>query len=368
MNGARPSQATPLVFLAIGVGAMAATIAGMVTEPERVFQSYLFAYLFWLGLSLGSLAIRMIHCLSGGSWGEFIHEPLLAASRLLPLLALLAIPLGFALPRLFLWAQHSSAHAELIAQKHWYLNYGFFYTRAGIYLALWSIGPFLLDWPRGARWRRRLSAAGLILFAVTTYTAGVDWILALNLQFSSAIFGLIVATGEMLSALALAIVASYLMTRGAPPAAGLSSRFHDLGGLLLMLLLAWSYLAACQFVTVWVADLPREIVWYLPRLDTNWRDFGLVMVAIHFVVPFLLLLSQRLKSSPPGLTMVAALLLAAQLAYEFWQVAPNLRGAGFDFYWSDLPAVAAVGGLWLWLYTRQLRRPAAGTRLEPDYA
>jgi hypothetical protein len=158
------------------------------------------------------------------------------------------------------------------------------------------------------------------------------------------------------------------MTRGAPPAERLSSRFHDLGGLLLMLLLAWGYLVACQFVTVWVADLPREIVWYLPRLDTSWRDFGLLMVAMHFVVPFLLLLSQRLKSSPPGLTMVAALLLAAQLVYEFWQVAPNLRSMGFDFYWSDLPAVAAVGGLWLWLYTWQLRRPAAGARLEPDYA
>lgn len=359
MNGARSSAAVPIAFLVIGVGCMAAIIAGMVATPDEAYQSYLFAYLFWLGISLGSLAIRMIWHLSGGGWGAFIYEPLAAASRLLPLMAVLFIPLCFALPQLFLWAQHAPAHADLVAKKHWYLNDPFFYTRAGVYFVSWSIGPFLLDRCRTERWRRRFSAMGLIVFAGTTYAAGVDWILALNLSFSSTIFGMIVAVGEMLSALAMAIVACYFLTRdGDWREEELASKFHDLGGLLLMFVLAWSYLTVSQFVTAWIADLPREIAWYLPRLETSWFNLGILMVAIHFVVPFALLLSRRLKRSPGGLTSVAALLLVAQLVYEFWQVAPNLRSAGFSFYWTDLPAVGAIGGLWLCLYLWQLRRPS----------
>lgn len=356
MSIERPRLSASFGFLVIGSGCMAAMIAAMAAAPDEAYQSYLFAYLFWLGISLGSLAIRMIWHLSGGAWGEFVYEPLAAASRLLPLLAVLFIPLCFALPQLFLWAQHSSAHSELILKKQWYLNDPFFYTRAAIYFVLWSIGPFLLD-HSSERWQRRFSAMGLIIFAVTTYTAGVDWILALNLSFSSTIFGMIVAVGEMLSAMALVIVTNYFLTRdGDPPPAALASKFHDLGGLLLMFLLAWTYLTVSQFVTVWIADLPREIVWYLPRLETSWFNWGIVIVATHFVVPFALLLSRRLKSSPAGLASVAALLLVAHLVYEFWQVAPNLRTAGFAFYWTDLPAVGAVGGPWLWLYLWQLRR------------
>jgi len=348
--------AGPAVYLLIGAACMGAMAYAMIADPDQAYQSYLFAYLFWLGISLGGFGTRMIWHLSGGAWGEFIYEPLVAAGRLLPFMALLFVPICVALPRLFLWAQEAPAHADLIAKKQWYLNAAVFYWRAGGYFLLWSAGPFLLDRSRTARWRRRFSAVGLIIFAFTTYGASVDWIMSLNLVFSSSIFGLIVASGALLTGTAMAIIAAYFLNRRDQRGnEWLACRFHDLGGLLLMFLLAWNYAGVSQFVTIWIADLPRETAWYLPRLETSWFDWGAFMVAINLVVPVALLLSRGLKRSPPLLTAVAGLVLLAQLMFSFWQVAPNLRTPGFSFYWTDGLAVGAVGGLWLGFYFWQLR-------------
>ena len=39
-------------------------------STARFHASYLFAYLFWLGLALGCFGVAMIHHLTGGRWGQ----------------------------------------------------------------------------------------------------------------------------------------------------------------------------------------------------------------------------------------------------------------------------------------------------------
>ena len=58
-----------LIFLALGlVGLAIGVIAALTGNQERFFQSYLVAFIFWLGLSLGSLAFLMTHYLTGSRW------------------------------------------------------------------------------------------------------------------------------------------------------------------------------------------------------------------------------------------------------------------------------------------------------------
>lgn len=330
-------------------------VVGFAPAQERLL-SYLFCFLFFTGISIGSLALVMVHVLSGGAWGELLRQPLLAAARTLPLQALLAIPILAGLPALYPWARpDASAHDPMLREQSWYLAPTFFAVRTVIYFVLW-IG-FL--WLIGASAREgrtralpRIASGGLIVYALSSLFAATDWAMSLLPHWHSSTFGLMVATGWMLAAAALAMVCALLWI---PARAATADLLHDLGNLLLMFVLAWSYLAFMQYLTVWIADLPAETAWYIPRTLSSWRALALFLIAFHFAVPFAVLLSRRAKRRTSWLAGIAALLLIAHLADAFWLVIPTFRPRGFAIRGSDVLAFIGMGALWCSLYFSQLR-------------
>ena len=120
-------------------GAAGLLIAGLVSLVVRdgatqFFQSYLVGYLFCLGVTLGCLALGMVHQLSGGAWGVVLRRPIGAAARVLPVLTVLFIPILAGMGRLYIWT-HADVVAsdEAIRHKQLYLNVPFFVARAAIY-------------------------------------------------------------------------------------------------------------------------------------------------------------------------------------------------------------------------------------------
>jgi hypothetical protein len=309
--------------------------------------------------------------LSGGAWGELLRHPLLAAARTLPLQALLAIPLLVGLPALYPWANpEAGAHDSMLRDQGWYLAPTFFVVRTIIYFALWiaflwMIGASARD-PGRSRALPRIASWGLIVYALSSLLAATDWAMSLLPHWHSSTFGLMVATGWMLAGAALAILGAVGWSSARAPSADL---LHDLGNLLLMFVLAWSYLAFMQYLTVWIADLPAETAWYIPRTLSSWRALAIFLVAFHFAAPFAVLLSRQAKRRALWLTGIAALLLTAHLADAFWLVVPTLRPRGFAIRGSDLLAPLGMGALWCSIYFRQLHttrwaalsmQPAAG--------
>jgi len=84
----------PLQSGAIGAVVVAVCVAGGFSDRNQFFQSYLVAFLFWIGITLGCLALLMVQHLTGGNWALMIRRILEAGSRTLPLMAVAAIPLG----------------------------------------------------------------------------------------------------------------------------------------------------------------------------------------------------------------------------------------------------------------------------------
>jgi hypothetical protein len=181
--------------------------------------------------------------------------------------------------------------------------------------------------------------------------------MSLTPRWHSTEFGLLIGTGQALSALAGAIVCANALA--AEVDAPLRQRFHDLGNLALALVLVWAYLALMQFLIIWFEDLPDEIPWFLLRSRTSWSALTSFMVVAHFVLPFLLLLSRGAKRAPAVLAGVAALVLLGCLADDFWLVVPVFRPRCFELQWSDLGALLAIGGLWLGCLIFLIGRPAA---------
>lgn len=337
-------------------------------SPQQALLSYLFAFVFFTGLSLGSLALIMVHVLTGGAWGVRLRPQLLAAARTLPLQALLAVPILVGLRTLYPWANPAvHVHDAFLREQSWYLNPAFFMGRTVVCLALWLALLAALERalanPARAAALPRLAAAGLIVYALSTLLMATDWAMSLMPQWHSSIFGMMVATGWLLAAAALGAL------RGATArdaTAVVQPRIlHDLGNLLLVCVLAWSYLAFMQYLTIWIADQPAETAWYIPRTLTSWRVLAWFLIAFHFAVPFVVLLSRGAKQRRHWLAAIAAMLLIANLADALWLTVPDFRQQGFALRWTDLLAAAGMAMLWFSLYFAGLR-PRGGTEPLPS--
>jgi hypothetical protein len=353
MNAWLPRTLAQWFALLIGVAALVAcALLRLWGDPKQTMLSWLYAFFFFTGLSVGSLALLMTHSLTGGAWGWCIRAPLLAAARLLPLMAAAAIPILVEMRVLYPWTL-PAPNAQAQAQS-WYLADTFFIVRTSVYFAVW-IG-WLVAFTRNMDDRvmaRRIAAPGLILFGLTSYLAATDWAISLTPHWHSSVFGMMVGTGWMLVACAFA-TAAVTWRRGTNELAT-PDVLHDLGNLLLMFVLAWAYLAFMQYLTIWIADLPDENAWYIPRTLTSWRYLAWFLIACLFVLPFVALLSRAAKRRRTWLRTIASMLVIANFADAFWLIVPGLRPLGFTLHWTDLCAPLGLGALWWCGYLGQLR-------------
>src|SRR5581483_941877 len=323
--------------LAVGGITLLACVIGAPFSPTQFFRAYLTAYLFYLGIALGSMVILMVYYLTGGAWGFLIRRVLEASMRTLPLLVVLFLPIAGGLTYLYPWAQEGVVLANPNLQR-WYLNTPFFWGRAALFFLLWLVlAHFLNAWsrrqddtgdPRLVERLERLSAPGLVIYGLCITFAAVDWIMSLQPGFRSTIFGPIVASGQILSGQAFAlIVLAWLVAR--PPVADLISleALNDLGNLLLTFLIIWAYLVWFQFMLISVANLPYEVIWYLPRSRGGWQWVAWALLFLHFVFPFFLLLQRDVKRNPRVLGGLAGWLLLMQLVYVYWHVMPSFADA-----------------------------------------
>lgn len=371
----------PLVLLVALVG-LALALGGFYLNPVQFWQSYLLAYAFWLEVALGCLGLVMLHHLVGGRWSALIRRLMETGAMTLPLLALLFLPLILGMTTLYPWTDGEHvAHSELLQNKASYLNQPFFLARAALYWLVWLTLAYLLNrWslaqdqtgdPHLAPRLRRLSALGMILFMLTVTFAAYDWLMSLEPEWFSSIYGLMFIIGAALAGLALAIIGLRLLAGEAAGHKVWVKSFNDLGNFLLGFVMIWAYFAYSQFLVIWSANIPEEAIWYAHRTQGGWQTVGVVLIALHFVLPFFLLLSRGIKRKAQWLTSLALLIFVVRLLDLFWLIVPAFYPEGVHFHWLDLVLPLAVGGGWLalflWQWSRRVPLPQHDPHL-PDGA
>jgi hypothetical protein len=363
------------IALIVGVlGLVAGAIAAFTGSLDRFFQSYLFAFMFWLGLSLGSLAFMMINFVSGGRWGLTVRRVNEAAAGTLWLMAILFIPLLFNLRGLYLWARPEAVAASAVLQlKSPYLNVPFFIVRAVIYFALWNFLAFVINL-LSAQWTRsgapavktRLQgwgAFGMIVYMLTVSFASIDWLMSLEPFWNSTVYGLMIMLGQLLSGLSFSILVLNLA-----PGLGLGRKwnflttpipFKDLGAWMLTFVMGWAYLAYFQLLIIWAGNVPHEVVWYVSRTQGGWLTVGILVAVLQFILPFAALVSNRVRHNLRILSWLGASILLVYLVNLYWQVIPAFFPGQFNLSWLDIVVPIGLGGLWVGTFLFNLkRRPA----------
>jgi hypothetical protein len=366
--------------IALGIGVIGAIAAGVGWSQDHAtfFRSYLLAFLFWMAFPLGCLGLTLVHTLTGGNWGLSARRVLHAGMRTLPLTALFFVLVGVGLHRLYEWSHADVvAASEVLTRKSAYLNPNGFYARAVVYFAFWIGYAFLLS-ARHDRYERtrdekyaattrNLAGIGTLLFVLSITFAATDWSMSLEPEWFSTIYGVLFVVGQGLSTLAFTIVMTAWLAKSAPYSAIMQTkRYHDLGKLMFAFTLLWGYVMLAQFLIIWSANLPEETPWYLHRGYTSWRAILVFLLTCHFALPFLILLSRKVKQNPAVVSKIALFLLAMRFVDMTWLVIPSFHTEGFYFHWLYLATPAAIGGLWVAYFLKELKGRLASAPVD-DY-
>jgi hypothetical protein len=355
--------------LVIGAIAAVVSVAGAFLAPGSFYSAYLIGFMFWLGLSLGCMAILMLYHLVGGGWGTVIRRILESGMMTLPLMFVLFIPILLHLPRLYFWARPEvladpKTDPKILEIAHSYLNFNGILLRYILYFVIWfGMAYFLNRWSteqdsivgQSTLRFRAMSSIGLVIYSLTISFAVIDWVMSLQARWISTIYGLLFVAGEALSAFCFVVVIESILGKRKPMSEYLTdTEVHDHGKFMLTFIMVWAYFNFSQWLIIWSGNLPEEIPWYVRRLNGGWETVGLFLVVFHFAVPFALLLSRQLKRKAHTLVRIASWLIFMRIVDIFWHIEPSSHPT-FHLSWLHFTIIAGIGGLWMAYFFYNLR-------------
>jgi hypothetical protein len=350
----------------VAVAGLVLTALLAAVSPQRTLWAYHLAFVYWSGIALAALLLLFIVHAMKARWPIVIRRVVEVMSGTASLFVVLFLPVALGTKGLFAWAtpEHLDGELRHLAEHRapW-LNVPFFVARGFLVLVAFAALAFLVhrasvrqDREKGyalTEWQRKVGTGALPFIALAFTVAAFDWMMSLDLRFSSTIFGVYWFGGSILAALSTLVLAVHALER-AGPLAGLvrPSHYHSLGKLQLAFVVFWAYIAVSQYLLVWIANIPEEVPWYMVRSASGWRALSFFLLVFHFVVPFVVLLMQDLKKNPRALSVVSVYLLVVHWVDIYWVVMPVLQPEGPRPHLADLTATVGVGaaalafGLW----------------------
>jgi hypothetical protein len=263
--------------------------------------------------------------------------------------------------------------------QQWYLTHNGFLERAVIYFVLW-LGLMLLfnamsrqqDVNRDDRaLRARLkfwAGPGIILYVFAMTFAAVDWSMSLSPHWASTIYGFLFVAGQAISAMSLMIIVVVMCSHAEPFSHLVQKRhLHDLGKLLFAFNMLWAYFGFSQLLIIWAGNQPEEISYYRSRLYGGWGVVAVMVLVLHFFIPFFALLSRDVKRNQAVLPKIAMWLIAMRCLDLFWMTRPEFTSSAIPSGW-DFAAIFALGGIWLWYFAVQLKQQPLLPLGEPKLA
>lgn len=376
--GLKKLQGAALIALVIGV--VLSAVGFFVEGQDSFFRSWLTSYLYWFGMTVGCIGLLMLHHTVGGGWGFIIRRMLEAGSRCLPLIFVLFIPILLGMHSLFEWTHESAAHDPIIQEKVAYLNLPFFIGRFICYFLVWGVFAFLMNkWAavydersdaRAFGNLNRLGAFGLLIHVLLVTFMATDWVMSLTPHWFSSMLGPLFVAGQALATIALMNVFVGTLGTRSPLLQLVPQRyFRDLGNFMMALTLVWSYLSFSQYLIQYSGNIAEEVGWYVVRRHGGWGIVGLMLVFLHFALPFAVLLSSAMKTNPRNLWKIAAFMLFMRWVDLLYLSRPSLEGNLLEaLNIADVGTFCIIGGAWLWLWASQVQKRPLVPAHDPRFA
>jgi hypothetical protein len=355
---------------AVGLGAVFA-----LNGQERFFADYLLGYWFFAGISVTMVFFSALQFLARAGWSSAIRRIAENFTGMVPFLAIGIIPIIYNLMShhsIYEWSHASAATDPIIQKKAAYLNTTAFMIRMAVYAIFWiwmhrfvvgnslkqdasasDITPTRKNWKRAAPW--------VLVYALSITFASFDLLMSLEPHWFSTIWGVYTFAGHFVGALAIVTIMTVaLYNNGHLREYITPEHFHDLGKLMFAFSVFWTYIAFSQYFIIWYANLPEETIYFATRNMYGWEHFGVALVILHFVVPFMVLLRQDVKRKTRVLVVAAAIILLSHfldLAYIIMPAVskhaiPDAHGH-VVFGWQEFTGWMFFAGIFMIMAVRQ---------------
>ena len=343
-------------------------ILGLFFAPERIWPNVLLANYYLLGLGLAGVFFIAIQYVSNAGWAAAIRRVPESMTSVLPVAAVLMLLMIFGIHTLYHWSHESVvAQDHLLQAKSGWLNTPFFIVRIVVYFGLWIL--FTLFMVRFSRKQDengdlsytkknvRLSAIFLVVFPVTFSLACFDWIMSLEPHWFSTIFAVYNFSGLFLNGIAaLTFIVILLRRWGVLQGIVTESHLHDLGKLLFAFSTFWMYIWFSQYILIWYANIPEEVIYFTRRETGSWFTFGFLNLAFNWVFPFILLISAKAKKNEGLLFKACIIVMVGHWIDLFWMILPPfMTNISFVSIW-DIGPVAGAIALFFLITFRSLSR------------
>jgi hypothetical protein len=370
----RLSGLTVLWFLALALALLGGVAlgAGFYQAPERTWINLLLTSHFLIGVALGGLVLVALHYVTGARWSTALRRVPEAMTAALPVAAvgLAAVFIRDVLSSLSglpsLYFAPASGGPESPLHRVWE-NRAFFLMRSLIYLAVWIAFAVVIVGNSRRRDRDRdpapaeknvsVSALFLVVFGVTCWLASTDWLMSLERNWASTIFGVYNFAGLLLSALAaVTLLVLWLRGNGALRGVVNEDHLHDLGTLLFAMSSFWMYAWFCQYMLIWYVNNPEETSYLRLRWQGSWPIWLFVALALNWAVPFVVLLFRSAKRNPWVLGTVALLVLVGRWVDLALMILPTQAGASQVPGWLEAGLLLGAVGVFVLVVVRSLRK------------
>ena len=362
LGAAAQRMIVPGLVLAVAGAAVALLFGWRDSTRSMFFHAYLVSFVFYLTITLGSLFFVLLHHLARAGWSTALRRLAEGLSANMLLMAVLFLPVLGGMGYIYQWSHAPGEESQSAAKegmavaapeataspeaangesykatyvgKDYWLKPKWFVVRFAIYFLVWN---FLASYLRnqsirqdtsGDVWRstamERISAPGMMIFAVTLTGAAVDLIMSLNPEWGSTMIGVyFFADSVLMGFVTITLLAMWLQANDLLHGAVNVEHYHDLGKLTFGFVFFWGYIAFSQYMLIWYANMPEETQFYIPRQIGPWAAVSITLIFFHFLIPFAGLMSRHVKRCLPVFSFWLVWLLVAHALDLFWLIMPN---------------------------------------------
>jgi hypothetical protein len=86
----------------------------------------------------------------------------------------------------------------------------------------------------------------------------------------------------------------------------------------------WGYQFFSQYIVIWYGNIPEEVAYIKFRLD-EYSFLLYLVIIILFLIPFILLLSRRIKGSSKLVMPIGFLIWGGILLERYFMIAPHMN-------------------------------------------
>lgn len=374
------SKISSIFYLIAAFGLIASAVGYFISDEGQFFFSYLTSFAFIASLSLGSLFFVMLQHVTRSKWSVALRRIPEVISADIWVLLILFIPILLGLHNLYHWTHEDVvATDELLQAKEPYLNIPFYIIRNVIYFALWGFFGYKLykisvkmdetgDWGNQTL-LRKISAPGIPIFGLSVAFASFDWLMSLDPHWFSTMWGVYYFSMSFQVFFPVVIlIILHLWNKGLVKESVTHKHIEDCGKLLFGFTVFYAYIAFSQYMLIYYANIPEEILWFYHRFSGNWAYLAWALLFGRFLLPFVVLLSKRAKSNLKVMKFISIWVIVIHFIELYWIVMPTFHEHNVSIHWLDFTTLIALGGIFLGLFFSTLKKQKLVPISDPDLA